>query len=143
MNTGLRVFRLQEAYEKHKTKWPQLAELLPPEVDLQEVRKLSEDIVEAQLERVPGVSEADTYGGQAEELQVIVDPEKLASRHLTIADVQSALAGQNKDTSAGDLWEGKRRWVIRTLNQFRDPEHVQTTDSRYRGRNTDLCGRCG
>ncbi len=125
MNTGLRVFRLQQIYDELKDEHPQLIELLPPPVDLQEVRKLSENLIEPQLERVPGVAEAETYGGQEEELQVIVDPEKLAARQLTIADVQAALAGQNKDTSAGELWEGKRRWVIRTLGQFRDPEHVR------------------
>lgn len=124
-NTGLRVFRLQRAYDEHKDEYPQLVDLLPPKVDLQEVRKLSENLIEPQLERVPGVAEADTYGGQDQELQVIIDPEKLAARQLTISDVRVALAGQNKDTSAGDLWEQKRRWVIRTLGQFRDPEHVK------------------
>ncbi len=124
-NPALRVFRLQEICKQHQDQYPELRQLLPAEVDMQEVRKLSEDVIEAQLERVPGVSEADTYGGQEEELQVIVDPEKLAARQLTIADVRAALTGQNKDTSAGDIWEGKRRWVIRTLGQFRDPEHVK------------------
>ena len=32
---------------------------------------------------------------------------------------------QNQDTSGGDLWEGKRRYVIRTLGQFRSPEQVE------------------
>ncbi len=125
MNTGLRVFRLRKVYEEQKDHCPELLELLPADVDLQEVRKLSEDLIEPRLERIPGVAEADTYGGQQEELQVIVDPERLAARQLTIADVRNVLASQNKDTSAGDLWEGKRRWVIRTLGQFRDPEHVE------------------
>lgn len=124
-NTGLRVYRLQTLYEQLGEQHPELKELLPPDVDLQEVRKISEDLIEPQLERVPGVAEADTYGGQEEELQVIVDPERLAARQLTIEDVRVALGGQNKDTSGGNLWEGKRRWVIRTLGQFRDPEHVK------------------
>ena len=125
INSALRVFRLQEICNQYQDKHPELTQLLPAEVNLEDVRKLSEDVIEARLERVPGVSEADTYGGQDEELQVIVDPEKLAARRLTIADVRRALTGQNQDTSAGDLWEGKRRWVIRTLGQFRDPEHVK------------------
>lgn len=124
-NTGLRVYRLQRIHAEHGQQYPWLADLLPAEVDLEAVRKISEDLIEPQLERVPGVSEADTYGGQQEELQVIVDPERLAARQLTVADVRAALSGQNQDTSAGDLWEGKRRWVIRTLGQFRDPEHVR------------------
>ncbi|MEE2641046.1 MAG: efflux RND transporter permease subunit [Planctomycetota bacterium] len=124
-NTGLRVYRLGKIYEQLGSEFPELKELLPADVDLQEVRKISEDIIEARFERVPGVSEADTYGGQEEELQVIIDPEKLAARQLTVADVRNALTGQNKDTSGGNLWEGKRRWVIRILGQFRDPEHVK------------------
>ena len=124
-NTGLRVFRLQQLFDKLGIQHPELKELLPPEIDLQAVRKISEDLIEPQLERVPGVAEADAYGGQEEELQVIVDPERLAARQLTIGDVRIALSGQNKDTSAGNVWEGKRRWVVRTLGQFRDPEHVK------------------
>jgi hydrophobic/amphiphilic exporter-1 (mainly G- bacteria), HAE1 family len=55
---------------------------------------------------------------------VIVDPQKLAARGLTIADVRRVLRDQNKDTSGGDLWESKRRYVVRTLGQFRSPEQV-------------------
>ena len=124
-NTGLRVYRLRLLDQELGKQHPEIKQLLPPEMDLQEVRKISEDVIEARLERVPGVSEADTYGGQEEELQVIIDPEKLAARQLTVSDVRNALAGQNKDTSGGNLWEGKRRWVIRILGQFRDPEHVK------------------
>lgn len=124
-NSALRVFRLRQTFEELGEQHPELETLLPPEVDLQEVRKISEDLIEPRFERVPGVSEADTYGGQDEELQVIVDPEKLAARQLTVSDVRDALAGQNKDTSGGSLWEGKRRWVIRILGQFRDPQHVE------------------
>ena len=36
-----------------------------------------------------------------------------------------ALAGANKDTSAGDLWENKRRYVIRTLGQFDQVDQVE------------------
>lgn len=133
MNSGLRVYRLQLAWEEHGAEHPELEQLLPAELDLQETRKFSEDILETQLERVPGVSDAYTYGGQQQELQVIVDPERLAARQLTIADVRNALRNQNKDTSGGDFWEGKRRWVIRTLGQFRSPEQVEQQVLTVRG----------
>ncbi|MEO2034962.1 MAG: efflux RND transporter permease subunit [Planctomycetaceae bacterium] len=125
MNSGLRVYRLQQAWREHGNQYPELKELLPPEVDLQQIRKFSEDVIETRLERVPGVSDAYTYGGRQEELQVVVNPERLAARQLTVADVRDALNNQNKDTSGGDFWEGKRRWVIRTLSQFRTPEQVK------------------
>jgi HAE1 family hydrophobic/amphiphilic exporter-1 len=53
-----------------------------------------------------------------------VDPQRLAARQLTIDDVRRVLRNQNQDTSAGDFWEDKRRYVVRTLSQFRTPEQV-------------------
>ncbi|MEK6239031.1 MAG: efflux RND transporter permease subunit, partial [Planctomycetales bacterium] len=60
-----------------------------------------------------------------EELQVVVDPQLLAARQLSINDVRTALRGQNKDVSGGDFWEAKRRYVVRTLGRFRSPQQVE------------------
>ena len=93
--------------------------LLPPDIDVTRYRKFTEDHIEAQLERVPGVASANIFGGQELELQVIVDPKKLAARGLTISDVRQTLIENNRDTSAGDFWEGKRKYVVRTLSEYR------------------------
>src|SRR5439155_4041487 len=98
---------------------------LPPERDITTLRKYAEDFIESALERVEGVSNSNVIGGREEELQVVIDPAKLAARALTINDVRLALRGQNEDTSAGDFWEGKRRYIVRTLGQSRSPEQVE------------------
>src|SRR4029078_11353141 len=64
-------------------------------------------------------------GGGEKELQLVIDPQKLASRGLTITNARAALRAQNEDTSGGDFWEGKRRYIVRTLGQFRSPEQVE------------------
>ena len=120
-SVGLGVFRLRAMAEEH----PEVRELLPPDVDVTRMRRFAENEIESRFERVPGISQSSVYGGLEEELQVIVDAEKLAARQITIADMLRVLRGQNKDTSAGDFSEGKRRWVVRTLGQFRDPEDVK------------------
>ncbi|HCA50596.1 MAG TPA: AcrB/AcrD/AcrF family protein, partial [Planctomycetaceae bacterium] len=120
MNSALRVYRLRQVYNERSKEFPTLKDLLPPDIDLMKLRRFTEDVVEARLERVTGVSDVYTYGGLEEELEIVIDPEALAVRQLTVHDVLEALRGQNKDTSGGDIWEGKRRWVIRTLGQFRD-----------------------
>jgi HAE1 family hydrophobic/amphiphilic exporter-1 len=119
-NQGLAMHRLRKLAAEH----PEVGEPLPPDIDVTTMRLFAEDVIEARLERVPGVSNANVLGGREEELQVVVDPERLAARQLTIQDVRLALRGQNKDTSGGDFWEGKRRYVVRTLGQFRSPEQV-------------------
>ena len=118
-NPGLALFRLRELASKHR----EVRKLLPPEVDVTRLRRFAEDMIESRFERVDGVSNANVFGGREEELQVIVDPQKLAARELTIIDIRNALRG-NKDTSAGDFWEGKRRYVVRTLGERRTPQQV-------------------
>ena len=121
-NPGLAMLRLRNLADEH----PEVKELLPPpELDVVKLRRFAEDEIEARFERVSGVSQANVIGGLTDELQVIIDPESLAARSLTIEDVRRVLRSQNVDVSAGDFWETKRRWVVRTLGQFRSPEQVE------------------
>ena len=120
-SVGLGLYRLRALALEH----PEIQEVLPPDTDVTKLRRFAENEIESRFERVPGISQANVLGGLEEELQVIVDAEKLAARQITIADVLRVLRGQNKDTSAGDFSEGKRRWVVRTLGQFRDPAEVR------------------
>ena len=117
---GLSAFRLREFVATH----PEAESLLPPSVDVTQMRKFAEDVIEASFERVSGVGNADVRGGQERELQVRLDPAKLASRGLTISDITQVLRQENQDVSAGDFWEGKRRYVVRTLGQYESVEQV-------------------
>jgi HAE1 family hydrophobic/amphiphilic exporter-1 len=117
----LALYRLRRLVAAH----PELDSIKPPDIDVEAMRRMAEDDIESRLERIDGISAADLVGGRGDELQVIVDPQLLAARQLTIDDLRLALANQNKDTSGGDFWEGKRRYVVRTLGQFRSPEQVE------------------
>lgn len=121
-NPGLAMLRLRGlASEDDRFK-----ELLPPpEMEVIKLRRFAEDEIEARFERVSGVSQANVIGGLEDELQIIIDPERLAARGLTIEDVRRVLRNQNNDVSAGDFSETKRRWVVRTMGQFRSPEQVE------------------
>jgi HAE1 family hydrophobic/amphiphilic exporter-1 len=130
-NLGLAMLRLRLLGKDH----PEVKEkLLPPDgTDVTKLRRFAEDEIEARFERVSGVSQSNVLGGLEDELQVVIDPEQLAARELTIADVRAVLRGQNTNTSAGDFWEGKRRWVVRTVGQFRSVEEVESQLLAVRG----------
>ncbi len=119
---GIQLLRLRTLAQEH----PEFKEISPPDdLNVMELKRFAEDEIEARFERVNGVSQANVTGGLEDEIQVIIHPERLAARQLTIGDVRRVLQGQNTDISAGDFWEGKRRWVVRTLGQFRSPEQVE------------------
>ena len=121
----------ERAMRRYVEQYPDLADtatlstLMPPDIDVPKFRKFCEDFVEPEFERVKGVSNSNVIGGEEEELQVIVDPYELAHRRLTISDVRRVLRNENKDTSAGDFSEGKRRWVVRTRGQFHSITEVE------------------
>ncbi|MCO6044533.1 efflux RND transporter permease subunit [Aeoliella sp. ICT_H6.2] len=121
-SVGLKMLRLRNLAAEH----PEVAQLLPPpELEVPKLRRFAEDEIEARFERVAGVSQSNVIGGLEDEMQVIVNLEHLAARQLTLTEVRDVLKSQNRDTSAGNLDDGKRRYVFRALNQFRTPEQVE------------------
>lgn len=72
-----------------------------------------EDVVQDRLERVEGVSAVNVFGGVRRELQIVVDPQRLARFGLTVPEVVNRLRTENISLSAGDVEEGKRRYVVR------------------------------
>ncbi len=88
-------------------------------------RDFARDILRDRLERVPGVSRVNVFGGNTRELRIIVDPIKMAQYGLTVPAIVGALREANSSVSAGDLEEGKRRYVVRTEGDLTTPEQVR------------------
>lgn len=88
-------------------------------------KSYAENFIKPRLERVPDVGLVEVLGGRERELQVILKPDILALYRLTVQDVVSALQRENKNTSAGDFDEGKRRYILRVLGEYRSPEEVE------------------
>ena len=84
-----------------------------------------ENYVKPRLERVPGVASVNVFGGTEREVKVIVDPLKLAARGVTIPEVIQAVSAGNRNTSAGDFDEGKRRYIVRTVGEYTTPQDVE------------------
>ncbi|MBT5413213.1 MAG: efflux RND transporter permease subunit, partial [Rhodospirillaceae bacterium] len=84
----------------------------------------AEDVIKEQLERVPGVAGGNVYGGSEREMQGTIDPERLAAYGLQVTDLVTRLRAANASISAGDISEGKRRYVVRTEGEFQRPADV-------------------
>ncbi|MGF1526233.1 MAG: efflux RND transporter permease subunit, partial [Candidatus Competibacterales bacterium] len=85
----------------------------------------AEDIIRARLERVPGVSRVNVFGGSERELQVVVEPRLMAQHGITASALSDALRNANVSLSAGNVDEGKRRYVVRTEGELKTPEEVR------------------
>ncbi|MEQ8356425.1 MAG: efflux RND transporter permease subunit [Kiloniellaceae bacterium] len=100
---------------------------------ISEYGDFAENVIQEYLERVPGVSRVNVYGGTEREIQVTVDPQILARYRLTVSEVIDALRRANASFSAGDVDEGKRRYVVRTEGELNTVEAVRSVVVRSDG----------
>ncbi len=85
----------------------------------------AEDVIKDRLERIPGVGRVDIFGGSEREMRIVVRPQDMARFGLTVPQVADALRAASVSMSAGDVDEGKRRYVVRTEGELTTPEQVE------------------
>lgn len=105
----------------------------PLRLDMDMLRDYAEDYVRPQMERVAGVSEVGVSGGAERQIQLLVDPAKLAQRGISLTDVRDAIRQRNRDSSAGDIDSGKRRYLLRMVGRFDRLDELENLILRQEG----------
>ncbi|MEO0346235.1 MAG: efflux RND transporter permease subunit [Pseudomonadota bacterium] len=90
----------------------------PLDLDVTVLRDFVDDNVRTRMERVPGVSRVNVWGGAERQVRVLVDPAAAAERGVSLATIRTAIRGRNRDVSGGDLEAGKRRYLLRTVGRY-------------------------
>ena len=97
----------------------------PQGLDMDMMRDFVSDNVRTRMETVPGVSLVNVYGGAERQIQILLDPERLAERNISIQDVRQAINERNRDISGGEIESGKRRYLLRTVGRFEDIDELR------------------
>lgn len=105
----------------------------PRGLDMDLMKDFLEDHVRTRMESVPGVSEVRVGGGAERQIQILLDPARLAQRHLTVSDVRAAVRARNRDISGGEIESGKRRYLLRTIGRFEDLDDLRNLVLTRRG----------
>lgn len=84
-----------------------------------------EDIVKDRIERVEGVGQVNVFGGSEREIEIVISPSRLAQYGLTVSDTLAILRRSNAAISAGDVDEGKRRYIVRTEGELNTVETIR------------------
>ncbi|AFJ03098.1 Acriflavin resistance protein [Methylophaga frappieri] len=109
----------------------------PLNLDLHMITDFVDDNIRTAMERVNGVSQVQIRGGAERQMQVFVDAAKLAQRGITLSDVRNAIRARNSDASAGDIDEGQRRYLLRTVGRFNSQQELENLILARRN-NTDI-----
>ena len=105
--------------------WIMLRPIKKINKSMSEFGDLADNLVKTEFEKIPGISRSNIFGGSKTEMQVIVDPQRLSLYKLTIPDIANSLISSNVSLTAGDVDEGKRKYLIRAEGQLDNPEKIK------------------
>lgn len=86
--------------------------------------KILDDKVATPLARVSGVGTVSVSGAPKREIQVFVDPNKLEAYNLTVEQISTALAYENKNTPAGNIDIGSNTYAVRVEKEFKSAKEM-------------------
>jgi HAE1 family hydrophobic/amphiphilic exporter-1 len=98
-------------------------ELTPAQ--LVQLRTFAEEDLRRRLESLAGVAAVRPDGGLTQEIQILIDNEKLSQLKLDISTVNQRLKEQNINQAGGRLETGSHDYLVRTINQFASLDEIR------------------
>jgi HAE1 family hydrophobic/amphiphilic exporter-1 len=77
-----------------------------------------------QLKRVTGVGAVQVFGGLERQVNIDLDPIKLAGYGLTVSAVQRVIAAENLTLPAGNIKSGAVEFTIRVPGEYSSPDQI-------------------
>ncbi|MCW5723045.1 MAG: efflux RND transporter permease subunit [Devosia sp.] len=103
-----------------------------------QLSELVDGIITERLSAVEGVAEVQVYGTRNTAFEVDIDPLKLASRGLTVADVRNALSSIAFDAPAGSINGPNQNISVRAMSEITDPADFEAIIIKDRTRLGDV-----
>jgi hydrophobic/amphiphilic exporter-1 (mainly G- bacteria), HAE1 family len=96
---------------------PIMTILVSGPMSLRELTEIADKQVRRAIQRVDGVGSVELHGGQARQIRVLLDAQKLASHNFTVLDVREALQRENIEAPGGRMINGPQELGLRTLGR--------------------------
>ncbi len=100
-------------------------------LSLMNLRKLVDEYVQQEIEKLPGVAAVKIKGGREEEVRIAIDPLLLDRYNISIEQVSQRLAGENINVAGGLIREGEAEFLLRTLNEYASIDQIAATVISY------------
>jgi len=95
--------------------------------DAMELKKTADFVLRKRLLAVPGIAEVLPIGGDVQQFQVSIKPERLAAYGLTIDAVVKAVEGANSNAAAGFYAAGGQEYLIQGIGRIQRLDDIAET----------------
>jgi cobalt-zinc-cadmium resistance protein CzcA len=98
-----------------------------PAYDLMDLKSLQDWVISKYIRSVPDVVNDSSFGGVTREYQVRVDPEKLISYGLSLAQVEQPLINSNANVGGSFIEQGAQQINVRGVGLVTDIRDIEKT----------------
>jgi len=98
-----------------------------PQYDVMELKSIEDWVVEKNLKAVPDIVDVASFGGPTREYQVRVDPNKLTSYGLSLAQVEQQLTNNNVNAGGSFVEAGLQQINVREVGLVRNVVDIENT----------------
>ena len=99
---------------------------------LEQLNEFAKDL-QADLERIPGVSRAPIVGGADREVRVLVSPQRLDQFDLSLSQVTMAISRANSNIPVGTIETANQEYSVRFEGRLTDPTQLNALPITSRG----------
>jgi heavy metal efflux system protein len=98
-----------------------------PQYDVMELKSIEDWVIEKNFKAVPDIVDVSSFGGPTREYQVRVDPNKLISYGLSLAQVEQQLSNNNINAGGSFIESGLQQINIREVGLVRTVRDIENT----------------
>lgn len=98
--------------------------LIGPGYSLNELKATQDWLITRELKQVPGIIDVTTFGGTTRQYQVIVDPNALRARNVTLTQVITAIQASNANVGGDYLTLGAQNVNVRSLGLLKNLDDI-------------------
>jgi len=93
--------------------------------DSTQLKTLQNYEIYKELKQTPGVAEVSSFGGMVRQYQIIIRPEALQAKGITLAQLVLALSTSNTNTGGGLLPSGEQQFVVRGVGLLKNVQDIK------------------
>jgi heavy metal efflux system protein len=98
-----------------------------PSYDLMELKSLQDWVITKYVKAAPDVVDDSSFGGLTREYQIRVDPDKLVSYGLSLAQIEQQLTNANANGGGSFIEEGSQQVNVREVGLVRNVQDIEKT----------------
>lgn len=98
-----------------------------PNYDLMELKSLQDWVIAKYIRSVPDVVDDSSFGGITREYQIRLDPDKLVSYGLSLAQVEQQLTNANSNAGGSFIEQGSQQINVRAVGLVTDIQDIEKT----------------